>query len=127
MIHKAMICGQVEMRSNVELSGAGTASAGLPGGRQRGKTMAHLSATMQCLGVGETCQGCERDMKRGEQWNAVEAEDGEPLGWHCDDCIADWRAGREIGSTTKSKRPAIELNTGDMLGGGNYAGPPLLP
>ena len=89
--------------------------------------MAHLSATMQCLGVGETCQGCERDMKRGERWNAVEAEDGEPLGWHCDDCIADWRAGREIGSTTKSKRPAIELNTGDMLGGGNYAGPPLLP
>lgn len=81
--------------------------------------MAHLVATMQCLGVGETCQGCDRDMKRGEQWNGVEAEDGEPLGWHCDDCISDWKAGREIGATTKGKK--IELNTGDMLA---FCGPP---
>ena len=58
--------------------------------------MAHLAATMQCLGVGEICQGCERDMERGEQWNAVEAEDGEPLGWHCDGCIANWKAGSKI-------------------------------
>ena len=65
--------------------------------------MAHLSAIMQCLGVGEQCQGCERDMKRGEQWSAVETEGGEPLGWHCDDCIADWKAGRKIGATTKRK------------------------
>lgn len=87
--------------------------------------MAHLDATMQCLGVGEKCQGCDRDMKRGETWNAVVAEDGEPLGWYCDDCIADWKAGREIGATTKSKR--VELNMGDMLGGGSYVQGPFLP
>jgi hypothetical protein len=42
-------------------------------------------------------------MKRGEQWNAVEGEDKEPLGWHCDDCIADWKAGREIGTSTAAQ------------------------
>lgn len=55
--------------------------------------MAHIKVKMPALGhTKERCTGCGRNFERGEQMSAVEYENGEPMGWFCDDCIADWKA-----------------------------------
>lgn len=69
------------------------------------------------------------------------AEAGKLLGkWISDGCTIEprftgtWQVTVEAcrcepfkSKVTGRERPATELNMGDMLGGGNYAGPPLLP
>lgn len=36
------------------------------------------------------CEGCSRPFQKGEPMTAVEANDGEPLGWYCESCLAVW-------------------------------------
>lgn len=39
----------------------------------------------------EVCHGCNRRFSRGEQMNGVQDDDGDGLGWHCDECVQIWR------------------------------------
>lgn len=55
--------------------------------------MASVKLTMQAMGgvvADERCTGCERRFNRGETMSAVEYNDGEPAGWFCQHCIANW-------------------------------------
>lgn len=55
--------------------------------------MASVKLTMVAHGVAaEKCNGCERQFGRGEQMSAVEYSDGEPAGWFCAGCLAEWSA-----------------------------------
>ena len=40
----------------------------------------------------EKCDGCGKTFARGERMAGVEAFDGSPMGWFCDECIDDWKA-----------------------------------
>ena len=56
-------------------------------------------ATVACLMVASTgdelaqnsCAGCDAVFRKGHVMTAVEATDGEPLGWFCEACIQTWR------------------------------------
>lgn len=55
--------------------------------------MAEIAMYMNAQSViaEEKCEGCGRRFGRGERMAAVKDSEGEPMGWFCDDCIADWR------------------------------------
>lgn len=56
--------------------------------------MAKIEIQMLSLGVEEaTC--CGKTFERGERMNAVVADNGEPLGWHCDECVEKWKRKKE--------------------------------
>ena len=57
--------------------------------------MAHRTATMQALGSEPPCDGCGQPHQRGSQMSAVASDEGEPLGWFCETCLAKWRAGHD--------------------------------
>ena len=62
--------------------------------------MATITLRMQALGLiipgaAETCAGCGREFSRGEQMSAVDADDGEPMGWYCGDCVQRWKKNGE--------------------------------
>ena len=44
---------------------------------------------MQALG--NEPQTCDRLFVRGETMNAVEYENGDPGGWHTDECVEFWK------------------------------------
>ena len=55
--------------------------------------MAHLAMTMTAHGVSaEKCAGCFRPFERAEVMYAMQYEDGEYAGWHCDGCRQLWIA-----------------------------------
>jgi len=54
--------------------------------------VAKIVVQMTSLGMGaEVCSGCGQPFARGELMKAVEAADGETLGWYCNKCIQEWR------------------------------------
>jgi hypothetical protein len=73
--------------------------------------MAHIEMTMQAVGVldAEKCAGCEKAFARGETMSAVVAESGEPLGWYCSPCIAEWRVrSQKTAESTSAQRSGVE-------------------
>ena len=52
--------------------------------------MAKVEVIMQAIGV-EQSSCCGKIFERGEQMNAVVSDNGEPLGWYCDQCIQEWK------------------------------------
>lgn len=56
--------------------------------------MAQVNIQMNALavpGFEETCFGCSRAFRRAERMNAMQYSDGEPAGWHCDECVEIWK------------------------------------
>jgi len=54
--------------------------------------MARVATRMQALGNEPSgCAGCDRAFDRGSTMVAVEYDDGEPAGWFCATCIAEWK------------------------------------
>lgn len=51
--------------------------------------MAVIQAKMSA--VGNEPQTCTRLFVRGETMTSVEYDDGEPAGWHTQECIEHWR------------------------------------
>ena len=51
--------------------------------------MAQIKVTMQALG--SEPQTCTRKFERGETMLAIEYNDGEPAGWHTDECVEYWK------------------------------------
>ena len=51
--------------------------------------MATIKAKMQALG--NEPQTCTRRFERGETITAVGYDDGDPAGWHTQECIDHWR------------------------------------
>lgn len=52
--------------------------------------MATIELKMSAIGVEPPCEGCNKLWTRGEQMNAVVADDQTPLGWFCDECVRTW-------------------------------------
>ena len=74
--------------------------------------MAKIEAKMLALGM-EEASCCGRIFDRGETMNAVVSDNGEPLGWYCDQCIDKWKckekkkartAGRQFRPTSEGGR-----------------------
>lgn len=40
----------------------------------------------------ETCAGCFKPFRRAERMNAMEYDNGDSAGWHCDDCVQLWKS-----------------------------------
>ena len=58
--------------------------------------MARVAVTIHALGNEPWgYDGCEEPWKRGQQMSAVEDGDGEPCGWFCRKCIAQWERGTD--------------------------------
>jgi len=54
--------------------------------------MAEITLRMTALGAeAEKCNGCGKQFQRGEQMTAVKNAEGDPMGFFCNDCIADWK------------------------------------
>jgi len=64
--------------------------------------MAHVALTMTALGSEGPCQACRRPFERGETMYAIEAGDGDPLGWICDACRLEWIANSNQGATARA-------------------------
>ena len=62
--------------------------------------MAEIKAQMTAVGGYECCAGCCRQFARGEQMSADEYTDGEPAGWFCGKCIAQWCETGEVPEVT---------------------------
>jgi len=54
------------------------------------ENVAKIEAKMQSLGV-EEASCCGKTFDRGEEMSAVVSDNGEPLGWYCDQCIENWK------------------------------------
>jgi hypothetical protein len=46
-----------------------------------------VDVRLSALGMETPCQGCGNQWWRGEVMYAVVRVDGEPLGWHCAECV----------------------------------------
>jgi len=57
--------------------------------------MAQIKLCISAIGLDfapEICSGCKKAFYRGERRSAVVSGTDEPMGWFCDECIADWKA-----------------------------------
>ncbi|MCE5324945.1 MAG: hypothetical protein LLG01_00875 [Planctomycetaceae bacterium] len=65
--------------------------------------MAHIAIEMTATGgiADEHCDGCGKAFARGETMHGIEYDNGDPGGWHCDECVQYWR---EHGEPRKLER-----------------------
>ena len=56
--------------------------------------MAHIKLSISSLGdANDKCQACTDQIPRGARMSAAVTEADEPLGWICDKCRDEWKAG----------------------------------
>ncbi len=51
--------------------------------------MAQIKTQMQA--IGNEPQTCYRPFERGEVMTAIEYDNGEPAGWHTNECVEHWK------------------------------------
>lgn len=50
-----------------------------------------MQMTALAIDCEETCAGCFRKFHRGERMTAMQYNNGDMAGWHCDECCRVWK------------------------------------